>query len=108
MASTFSQQVKAHRRRRGLAQSDVAMLLGDRSAARVSRYERGRRLPSLLIALTYEAIFQTKVSELFCKQYAAVIRDVKRRAKRLASSGQPRNAALAEQRKRSIDKLLAR
>ncbi|MBV8543912.1 MAG: helix-turn-helix transcriptional regulator [Acidobacteria bacterium] len=108
MSSSFSNQVKAYRRRLGFAQSDMAVLLGDRSTSRVSRYERGRRLPPLLIGLTYQAIFGVAGAELFPKEYAAVLRSVRDRAKTLASKSHPKNAARAAQRKRAINNLLAR
>jgi transcriptional regulator with XRE-family HTH domain len=108
MSSSFFNQVKAYRRRLGLAQSDMALLLGDHSASRVSRYERGRRLPPLLIALTYQVIFGATSAELFAKEYAAALRGVRDRAKKLAAMSHPKNARRAEQRKRSINLLLTR
>lgn len=107
MFSSFPQQMKAYRRRHGLSQSDMAVLFGDRSATRVSRYERGQRVPPLTVALTYQAVFDATLADLFPREFADVVRSVRLRAKRLATASLPRNTAIASQRKRSIDKLLA-
>ncbi len=57
--------LRMHRRRHGLSQAELASLIGGQSGTRVSRYERGSRLPSLETALAFEAIFKTSVHELF-------------------------------------------
>ena len=57
--------VRARRKRAGLSQRELAMILGYSDEGAVSRHELFRSVPPLLIALGYEVIFQTSVSELF-------------------------------------------
>ena len=57
--------VRAHRKRAGLSQLELAMILGYRNEGVVSRHELFRSVPPLLMALGYEVVFQTSVSELF-------------------------------------------
>ncbi len=75
--------LKANRKRLALSQDEVAFLLGTRSGAKVCRYERFVRQPSLETALAYEAIFKRSVSELFGGLYQKMERDVVVRAKTL-------------------------
>jgi len=108
MSRKLSQYLKSSRRRAGLAQSDVAMLIGDRTASRISRHERGRRLPTLETALAYQAIFGVSVAELFAGSYRTIARRVANRAKNLADRSGPKNAALAMLRQRSLRLLMNR
>src|ERR1044071_2939867 len=87
--------IRSHRKRSALSQDDVAFLLGARSGAKVCRYERFVREPSLQTALAFEVIFQKPVRELFAGLYRRVERQVVARAKVLThklnhqKSGQP-------------------
>src|SRR5439155_21798184 len=76
--------LRANRKRLALSQDEVAFLLGAQSGAKVCRYERFVREPSLETALAYEAIFKRSVSELFGGLYQKVEREVAERAKILA------------------------
>lgn len=67
---------RKHARR---SQDDIAFLLGAANGAQVSRYERGRRLPSLKTALAYEAILGIPVRELFLGIFQKVDLEVKAR-----------------------------
>ena len=58
--------LRTHRNRAGLSQDEVAYLLGCRSGAKVSRYERFTRPPTLQTALAYDAIFGVAVRD--CSQ----------------------------------------
>lgn len=76
--------LRAHRKRLALSQDEVAFLLGAQSGAKVCRYERFVREPSLETALAYQAIFKRSVSELFGGLYQKVEGEVTERAKVLA------------------------
>lgn len=56
--------LRTHRKRAGLLQRELALLLGCKSGAEVSRYERSTRQPTLRTALAYEAVFGTPAREL--------------------------------------------
>ena len=73
--------LKAHRKHSGLSQDEVAFLLGVANGAKVSRYEKRRRLPPLKTALACEAIFGVPVAELFAGVREDIRKDIdKRRA----------------------------
>jgi len=108
MSSQLPNYLKANRKRLALSQDDVAFLLGAQSGAKVCRYERFVREPSLETALAYEAIFKRSVSELFGGLYQKVERDVSERAKILAGRKDHGRPGLQTARKReSLDALAA-
>jgi len=69
MAYKLNNYLRTYRKRASLSQDEVAYLLGCRSGAKVSRYERFARQPTLQTALAYEAIFGVPVRELFAGIY---------------------------------------
>src|SRR5437867_9936650 len=84
MAHRLSNYLRTHRKRVGLSQDDVAFLLGCRSGAKVSRYERLARRPSLETAFAYEAVFGVPARELFAGVYEKVEEEIRKRARVLA------------------------
>jgi transcriptional regulator with XRE-family HTH domain len=81
----LSNYLVSNRKRLALSQKEVAFLLGNTGGAKVSRYERFDREPSLETALALEVIFQRSASELFSGLYQKVEQGVIERAKTLAS-----------------------
>lgn len=73
-----------YRRRTALAQHELAVLLGASHGAKVSRYERGERLPTLPTIMAYEVVFRVGLRQLFAGEYQNVHRQVRARARRLA------------------------
>ena len=69
-----------HRKRSALSQEEVAFLLGAQSGAKVCRYERFLREPSLQTALALEVIFDRPVAELFPELFAEIEAGVMDRA----------------------------
>jgi DNA-binding XRE family transcriptional regulator len=57
--------LRAHRRKTGLTQHDLARVLGYINGDAISRHERLESMPSLLIALSYEVLYHVPVSEIF-------------------------------------------
>lgn len=84
MNERLPNHLRAHRKRAGLSQRDVAYLLGSHHGAKVSRYERFLREPSLRAIVAYEAIFAVPARDLFPGIHDAVAVQVQRRAKLLA------------------------
>jgi len=72
-----------YRKRACLTQAEVACLLGLHDGAKVSRYERFKRLPSLETALAYRAVFHQPIDELLAGAYDDIEREVRSRARRL-------------------------
>lgn len=80
-SSQLPNYLLSNRKRLSLSQTDVAFLLGAQDGAKVSRYERFAREPSLETALALEVIYQRPVSELFGGLYQKVEKEVGERAK---------------------------
>src|SRR5271157_219357 len=57
--------LRTYRKNRGFSQREVAFLLGCHSAAKVSRYERSKRIPPLETIFAYEVILGIPARELF-------------------------------------------
>jgi transcriptional regulator with XRE-family HTH domain len=92
--------LRANRKRLALSQDEVAFLLGTENGAKVCRYERFVRVPSLETALACEVIFKRSVSELFPGLYQKVEREVAARAKALAEKTGRRKSKGQAARKR--------
>ena len=75
--------LRTYRKRACLSQDEIAYLLGCRSGAKVSRYERFAREPTLKTALLFEVIFRTPASELFSGVLQKVESEAMRRARLL-------------------------
>jgi transcriptional regulator with XRE-family HTH domain len=75
--------LRAHRKRLGLSQNEVAFLLGCRGGSKPSRYENFCRVPALRTALALAVILQVSVQELFSGEYQRVMKAVCRQAQRL-------------------------
>jgi transcriptional regulator with XRE-family HTH domain len=75
--------LRACRKRSGLSQREVGYLLGSRTRAQVSLYER-HHAPPLRTALAFEALFGTPVSEIFFGMRKSAEKELKRRARSLA------------------------
>jgi len=71
--------LRSHRKSAGLSQTDLAKLIGYLTVAQVSKYERAEILPSLLVALAYEAVFRKPVAELFPGIYDTVRKGMEER-----------------------------
>ena len=65
----FPNRLWRQRRRLGLSQQHVADLVGYHTPGEISRFERGERLPSLVMALKLEIVYQTPVAFLFPDLY---------------------------------------
>ena len=77
--------LRTYRKKLGLTQREVAFLLGCHSGAKVSRYERSARVPTLNAILAYEVIFQKPARELFAGLYDRAERQTMRNLRLLVS-----------------------
>src|SRR5713101_7646270 len=71
--------LRAHRKRAGLTQREVAFLLGLKARGPISELEKRHRLPLLRTALALEIIFGVSAGELFGGVLQSVHTDVERR-----------------------------
>ena len=77
--------LKRYRKERGLRQSDVAQLLGIKSKNRISRWERGECLPSLLNAVRLSVIYGVMIDALFIDLLRSVRDEIREREEAYAS-----------------------
>jgi transcriptional regulator with XRE-family HTH domain len=94
--------LRSNRKRLALSQDEVAFLLGTQSGAKMCRYERFVREPSLETAMAFEVIFQRSASELFGGLYEKVEQKVMARAKALAERTDRQKARRRTAHKRRI------
>ncbi len=73
----------------GFSQKQVALLLGHRNIAMLSRYERGRALPPLLTALRLEITYRAPVAFLFLELYRQLREEIRAQEERLRLPMQP-------------------
>ena len=83
MAKKLPNYLRTYRKRKGFTQDEIAYLLGSYSGAKVSRYERFKRLPTLQTALAYQIIFDNPTEELFIGVFQKVERNTIKRIKSL-------------------------
>lgn len=88
--------------RLGLSQAEIAFLLGAPGGAKMCRYERFARQPSLQAALACEAIFQKPVRELFQGLYDRIEQQVSARAKVLSHRTRRQRPTRRNERKLAI------
>jgi DNA-binding XRE family transcriptional regulator len=79
MSERLGNYIRTYRQRAGLSQRELAKVLGYDDEGPVSRHERLRSLPPLLIAIAYSVIFRIPVSELFAGLSDAVEQTVEGR-----------------------------
>lgn len=71
--------LRSHRKRSGLSRRELADVLGVIDTHQIGRHERGTFLPTLLVAVRYEIVFSTPISELFPAVYEALRHDIEER-----------------------------
>lgn len=69
---TLRNHLRTHRQRSGFSQRDLALLIGCKHQAQVSRYESSASAPSLAVALCYEVVFRVPISAFFPGIHASV------------------------------------
>jgi transcriptional regulator with XRE-family HTH domain len=107
--SKLPHYLRSERKRASLSQTDVAALLGVEAASKISRYERGTRLPPLKTALAYEAIFGRPVADLFAGTFQQVRPMVVRQARKLSKKTIiGRKPSFLARRHESLDNIVCR
>ena len=79
--SQLPNHLRSHRKRIALSQSEVAFLMGAHGGAKVCRYERFARNPSLETALAFEVLLQKPARELFPGLYRKIEKEIAARTK---------------------------
>ena len=78
----FPNRLWRYRRRMGFSQQRVAELAGYLSPSDISRFERGERPPSLLMALKLEIIYRVPVAFLFPDLYLRLRQTIRAKEER--------------------------
>jgi transcriptional regulator with XRE-family HTH domain len=76
----FDNYIRMFRKQADLSQGELAFLLGWKSGSGVSRFERGRREPTLEALLAIEVVFGVPIRELYAGRFQKVEASVKERA----------------------------
>ena len=93
--------LRAHRRKTGFTQHEVARVLGRGTHGMVSHHERLGSVPPLVMALSYQMLYRVPVSELFAGLAETVEFSVEAQLAEFESylgeqsAGGPRAAAIA-------------
>ena len=105
----LSTYLRMYRRRTGLSQDDVSLLLGLVSAASVSRHERCRKVPCLKTALAYELICGVTARALFLGKADRLEREICKRAASLQRKWErlPRSPSL-DRKIAALQRIVAR
>lgn len=82
-ACKFSNYLKTYRKRSHLTQKEMAFLFGDKSAAKICRYENTVRSPKLETLLCYSSVFEIPITEIFAEEFREISKATKQRAKSL-------------------------
>jgi transcriptional regulator with XRE-family HTH domain len=77
--SSLASYLRSHRLKSGMSQRELAELIGIIAHHQVSNHERSIAIPSLLVALSYEAIFRVPVAEMFPGLYETIKLNVEER-----------------------------
>ena len=80
MSRKLPNYLKTYRKKCGFTQNEMALLLGCRSGANVSRYEHYKREPDLRTALACQVMFGIPANEIFPGIFAEVEQVTKERA----------------------------
>jgi transcriptional regulator with XRE-family HTH domain len=81
--SKLPNYLRTYRKRAGLSQRDVAVLLGSSDPTRVSRYELSKREPDVGVALAFEIIFGAPSRVLFAGRAAELEPVIRKRLEQL-------------------------
>jgi transcriptional regulator with XRE-family HTH domain len=97
--------LRAHRKRAGLTQRELAFLLGVKARGPVSELEKRHRMPLLRTALALAVIFDVPVEELFSGMRQSVASDISARLEKLGSELAPKVDANKRHEYRNARKL---
>ena len=107
MSRRLLHYLRNERRRLGFTQADIAALLGVQWKTRVSRYERGPALPSLVTGFAYAKIYSKPVKDIFGGASAKVDMDVRDRARDLLAKSPVPHTPAEVRRKESLERIAA-
>lgn len=108
MSSRVRSYLRTARRSWGLSQQDLALLLGFKSRAHISRLERDERAPSLESLIACLVLFGTSTPELFPGLYSDIEETVLRHAAQLLDTLDGDNSLRAKRKRALLERALSR
>jgi len=100
--------VRAHRRRWGLSQRELALLLNFADSSSVSRIERAKRVPTIETIIACCVIFELSMPELFPPMYDDVEETVLTAAKALYDELEEKTDKRSALKRSLLEDILAR
>lgn len=101
--------LRMYRKRMGLTQSDLTYLLGRAHRSKISRYERGVRIPTLRTIIALEIVFGAPMEKLFAGIYGEVRNAIGPRATRLLKNAEARvESVVVAERRRALVGIVGR
>ena len=97
MSGSLNNYIRRARKRLGLSQRELAFLIGKKTGSYVSRFEKGRRVPTLEMAMALGVILKTPIEELFAGRFEKVEHTVVARARELSQT----------KRSKALDRVIA-
>lgn len=96
---SLSNCIRFHRKKTGLNQRELGVLLGYSGEEQISRHERFESLPPFVIAVAYEVMFRVPITDLFPEVRDRTEQEVCRRIEALKEaleqrSGKGRHASI--------------
>jgi DNA-binding XRE family transcriptional regulator len=71
--------LRSHRLKSGFSRRELAEIAGSLTGIQVARHERSNMLPSLIAALSYQAIFRIPITELFPGLHETIAQGIEER-----------------------------
>lgn len=108
--TTLPNYLKTYRKRSGLSQREVGILLGYKERGQTPRHEQFNTLPPLKIALAYAVLYRTPVSALFRGMHDTLETTIEKRLAVMEIDLQSRSAkdVDAESTARKLEWMMAR
>jgi transcriptional regulator with XRE-family HTH domain len=100
--------VRAHRRRCGFSQAELALLLGVASSTTVSRIERSVRTPTATVMVACCILFGLSAPELFTSLHDEMEEVVATAAKNLRDELEGKTDKLSVRKREHLEELLSR
>jgi transcriptional regulator with XRE-family HTH domain len=104
MSHKFIHYLRSERRRRGLSQTDVAVLFGGRWKGRISKYERGV-VPPTPVAIDYQIALRKPVSDLLAGVTDSEHAKLRRNARELLRIEPPPNTPRRWLRHKTLEEI---
>jgi transcriptional regulator with XRE-family HTH domain len=77
--SAIASYLRSHRLKSGLSRRELAEIVGLFAETQITRHERSNQFPSLMTALSYQAIFRIPITELFPGLYETIAQGIEER-----------------------------